>query len=238
MRESMSGYPTISTIIPVYNGERFLAAAIESVLQQTLPPDEIIVVDDGSTDDGAALVAGMSLPPTTELILVRQPNQGPAAARNRGIALACAELIAFLDADDLWLPEKLERQVAHLAQEPATDGVICHVESFVEPGGKWPPGRNRALFDQLPPMYLFSTLLIRRPALDRVGQLDPHYRAGEDTEWFVRARDAGLLFAITPGALLRRRFHSANLSHSAAAATPRQLLHIVRDSLQRRRHEG
>jgi glycosyltransferase involved in cell wall biosynthesis len=228
----------ISVIIPVYNGERFLAEAIRSVLDQTLPPDEIIVVDDGSTDDSADIVAGMPLPPKTELTLVRQPNQGPAAARNRGIALAAGELIAFLDADDLWMPEKLERQIAHLAQEPAADGVICHVESFVEPGGKWPPGRNRTLFDQLPPMYSFCTLLIRRPALDRVGRLDPQYRAGEDTEWFARASDAGLIFAITPAALLRRRFHSANLSHSNAAATPRQLVHIVRDSLHRRRHEG
>jgi glycosyltransferase involved in cell wall biosynthesis len=232
----MTDHPTISVIIPVYNYAAYVAAAVASVLSQSYPPVELIVVDDGSTDDSAAIVAGMPLPPTTELILVRQPNQGPAAARNRGIALSSAECLAFLDADDLWLPEKLERQVAHLAQEPAADGVICLVESFVEPGGEWPPGRNRAFFDRLPPMYSFCTLLIRRPALDRAGRLDPHHRAGEDTEWFSRARDAGLVFAITPAALLRRRFHSANLSHSAAAATPQQLLRIVRDSLHRRSH--
>ncbi|GIK72612.1 MAG: glycosyl transferase family 2 [Chloroflexota bacterium] len=228
----------ISVIIPVYNSERFLAEAIQSVLVQTLPPDEIIVVDDGSTDNSAALVAEMPLPSMTELILVRQPNLGPAAARNRGVALASGELLAFLDADDIWLPDKLEQQVAHLARNSAADGVICRVESFVELGGRWPPGRNRTLFEQNPPMYIFSTLLIRRDALNRAGYLDVQLRAGEDTEWFARARDLGLVFDITPAVLLRRRFHSANLSHSAAAATPIQLLHIVRDSLHRRRYEA
>lgn len=227
---------SVSVIIPVYNGKRFLAEAIRSVLDQTLPPAEIIVVDDGSTDDSAAIAARVALPPTTELILVRHPNQGPAAARNRGIALAIGELLAFLDADDLWLPKKLERQITHLAQEPRADGVICHVESFVEPGGHLPPGRESSLFNQISPMPIFSALLIHRSALDRVGLLNPQLRAGEDTEWFARARDAGLIFAITTSALLRRRFHSANLSHSASAATPQQLLHIVRDSLHRRRH--
>lgn len=228
---------SMSVIIPVYNGERFLAQAIQSVLDQTLPPDELIVVDDGSTDNSAAIAAGISLPSTTELILVRQSNQGPAVARNRGIALTSGELLAFLDADDLWLPDKLERQVMHLTQDPTADGVVCHVESFVEPGCHFPASRNRALFDQLPIMYSFCTLLIRRSALVRVGALDPAYRAGEDTEWFTRARDRGMIFAVTPGALLRRRFHSANLSHSANAATPQQLLHIVRESLHRRRGE-
>lgn len=234
----MSEKLTVSVIIPVYNGERFLAEAIQSALNQTLPPDEVIVVDDGSVDGSAAIMAALPLPPTIDFILVRQPNQGAAAARNRGIALASGDLVAFLDADDLWHPEKLARQVAQLAQEPDVDAVICHVESFVEPGGKWPPGRDRALFDQLPPMYSFCTLLIHRFALDRVGMLDSQQRAGEDTEWFARARDMGLNFAVTPAVLLRRRFHSANLSHSADAATPLQLLHIVRESLNRRRHEG
>ncbi len=231
----MSDKLTVSVIIPVYNGERFLAEAIQSVLNQTLPPDEIIVVDDGSTDGSAAIVAALPSPPKIDLILVRQPNQGPAAARNRGIVLASGDLVAFLDADDLWQPEKLARQVVQLTQAPNIDAVICHVESFVEPGGKWPPGRDRTLFEQFPPMYSFCTLLVHRSALDRVGMLDPRRRAAEDTEWFARARDMGLNFAVAPAVLLRRRFHSANLSHSAEAATPLQLLHIVRDSLNRRR---
>lgn len=231
----MSDKPTVSVIIPVYNGERFLAEAIQSVLRQTLPPGEVIVVDDGSTDGSAAIVAALPSPPTIDLILVRQPNQGAAVARNRGILLASGDLVAFLDADDLWQPEKLASQVMQLTQEPNVDAVICHVEGFVEPGGKWPPGRDRTLFEARPPMYSFSTLLIHRAALDRVGMLDPRRRAGEDTEWFARARDMGLNFAVTPAILLRRRFHSSNLSHSAEAATPLQLLHIVRDSLNRRR---
>jgi len=232
----MSGKPTISVIIPVYNGERFLAEAIRSVLDQTLPPDEIIVVDDGSTDGTAQIVAELAATAAVPVRYVFQENQGPAAARNHGIRLAGGDFLAFLDADDLWLPEKLERQIAHLTQEPTADGVICHVESFVEPGGQWPPGRNRALFDQRPPAYLPSALLVSRKTFDRVGLFDPTYRAGEDTEWFARAFAAGMTFVVTPTALLRRRFHSANLSHSTTAATAIQLVHILRDSLQRRRH--
>lgn len=229
--------PRTSVIIPVYNGARFLGAALDSVLTQSLPPSELIVVDDGSTDDSVDIVAALPAPTATQLLLVRQPNQGPAAARNRGLELATGELIAFLDSDDVWLPDKLQHQVAHLAAQPDVGGVICHIESFVEPGCEWPRGRNKAYFDQHPAAYIFSTLLVRREALKRVGRLDPTYRTGEDSEWFFRARDANIAIAITPAVLLRRRFHADNLSHSAQAS-PQRLLDIARASLHRRRHEG
>ncbi|NCC37254.1 MAG: glycosyltransferase family 2 protein, partial [Chloroflexia bacterium] len=94
--------PTISVIIPVYNGERFLAEAIQSVLDQTLPPDEIIVVDDGSTDGSAAVVDRLASTSSLPMRYVYQQNQGPAAVRNHGVQVALGAYIAFLNADDIW----------------------------------------------------------------------------------------------------------------------------------------
>jgi glycosyltransferase involved in cell wall biosynthesis len=226
--------PSISVVIPVYNGATFLAATIASVLQQSCLPQELLVVDDGSTDNSADIAAAVVAPPATRVRLIRQANQGPAAARNRGIAEATGEFLAFLDADDLWLPDKLSLQVAMLAEQPALDGVICRMACFVEPGGQWPKGRNQAHFDQQPAATNFCTLLLRRAALARVGHLDPAFRTSEDTEWAFRARDAGLRLGVVDSVLLRRRFHANNLSHSKAAAAL-SLATIARMSLNRRR---
>jgi glycosyltransferase involved in cell wall biosynthesis len=108
----------VSVIIPVYNGERYLAAAIQSVLEQTLPPDEIIVVDDGSTDGTAAIVTGLAGASPLPIHYIHQQNQGPSAARNRGLRAARSGLVAFLDADDIWDLRKQEIQVAYLAANP------------------------------------------------------------------------------------------------------------------------
>ena len=115
----------VSVVITTYNYERFVAAAIESVLRQTVRPDEIVVVDDGSTDATAAVVARYA---ARGVRYIRQANAGPGAARNRGIRETRGDLIAFLDADDRWLPDKLARQLAHLRRYPAA-GLVT--------GGEW-----------------------------------------------------------------------------------------------------
>jgi teichuronic acid biosynthesis glycosyltransferase TuaG len=112
----MSAAPTVSIILPVYNGERFIAAAIESVRQQSLADWELLIVDDGSTDGTAALVQAQAADP--RLTIIQQPNQGPAPARNRAIARATAPYVAFLDADDVWFPGYLEAVTTTLASHP------------------------------------------------------------------------------------------------------------------------
>ena len=106
--------PSISVIIPTYNSAVFLPEALQSVLSQTFLPQDVIVVDDGSTDDTEDVLE----PFRRHIHYIRQENQGPAVARNRGIAEAKGDLIAFLDADDVWVPEKLERQVNVLIENP------------------------------------------------------------------------------------------------------------------------
>jgi len=121
---------TVSVIIPAYNHGRFIAEAIDSVLVQTVAPLEIIVVDDGSTDDTQAIVARYG----DHVRCIHQPNAGVSAARNAGIAAARGEYLAFLDSDDLWLPEKLALEVARFDADPELGLVHCGAERFDETG--------------------------------------------------------------------------------------------------------
>ena len=149
--------PSISVIIPVFNGEEFLERAIQSVLDQDLQPDELIVVDDGSTDQTASIARRYP-----KIKYIYQANQGPPAARNHGLEKAKGELIAFLDADDQWLPQKLSQQVAFLQSNPAIGYVLCHMHCKLAPGASWPSWLNQAHYQSDPPAYIPSALLVRR----------------------------------------------------------------------------
>ena len=115
--------PRVSVVIPMYNASRFIGEAIESVFGQSMADLELIVIDDGSTDRGAAVVLAYG----RHVQYMRQPNAGVAAARNAGLELARGEAVAFLDADDAWLPEKLERQLERVDSDPSVVAVGCGV---------------------------------------------------------------------------------------------------------------
>src|SRR5512135_2005660 len=121
--------PLVSIILPVYNGERYVSQAIESVLSQTYVPTELIVVDDGSIDNSASIARSYK-----EVHFIRQSNQGVAVARNSGIAAARGTIIAFIDQDDLWTPNKLDVQVHYLLKNPGVQYVNAWVKLFAEPG--------------------------------------------------------------------------------------------------------
>src|SRR5690606_28366702 len=123
-RWSVKAGSQVSVIIPVYNGERYLAEAVHSILAQTVPTLEIIVVDDGSTDGTARVAQRFG----DAVCYVYQPNRGPAAARNRGLERARGEIVAFLDADDLWREGKLACQCARLEADPTLDIVLGHTQ--------------------------------------------------------------------------------------------------------------
>ena len=132
----MTDNPTVSVIIPTYNRAHTLGRAIDSVLHQTHPADEIIIVDDGSTDDTAALLENYS-----DLIHLEQKNAGVSTARNTGIAQASSSWIALLDSDDEWLPSKLQHQLATIAEQPDTR--ICHSdEIWIRNGRRVNPGQK------------------------------------------------------------------------------------------------
>jgi glycosyltransferase involved in cell wall biosynthesis len=231
----MSPTPTVSVIIPVYNGERFLAEAIQSVLDQTLPPDEIIMVDDGSTDGSAAIVAGLASRSPLPIHYVYQENQGPGAARNVGIQRAHGNFLAFLDADDLWLPEKNRCQMQILMEHPQA-GVAwgCSI-TFA---GDILPGESPAsILVPLSPRFLLQSMLFRRSALDQIGGFDITMRMGEDVDWLFRAMESSLQIVIHGEMVVYYRRHAHNTT-SDEDQTSRAMNGILKRSLDRRRAQG
>lgn len=228
----MSDKPIISVIIPVYNGERFLAEAIRSVLDQTLLPNEIIVVDDGSTDDSAAIVVELARTSALPIRYVYQENQGPAAARNRALTIATGAMIAFMDADDLWLPDKTRQQVAVLATHPTAGVAWGDASTF---GGE-SIEQARADGKVIPahPMFLLQSMLFRRTVLDQVGVFDAQLRIGEDVEWLLRAIDQGVKFVLHRELAVYYRRHEANLTADRDAAR-RNFYTMFQRAIQRRR---
>ena len=198
--------PLVSVVIPVYNGARFLGEALASVFAQDFRPLEVIVVDDGSTDATAAVAAGFA-----EATYLRQDNAGVAAARNAGIARARGELVALLDGDDVWLPEKLRLQIDHLRAHPALGMVCALYQNFLEPGTPRPPWLSERALGE-PQVGGISNLLARAEVLRRVGPFDP--RDWSDLDWSLRARDAGFVMGVVQEVLLRRRVHDANVTHT------------------------
>ena len=201
---------SISCIVPVYNGARYVAEALDSILAQTLRPTQIIVVDDGSTDTTADVVNGYA----PDVTYLRQTNSGPASARNRGIAIATGDFFAFLDADDIWYADKLERQMAALNANPAAGICITYLQNFwVE---ELAVERDR-MRDQpfAKPMvgHVCQCLLARRSVFDAVGTFDEAKRVGEDIDWFMRAELAGVVKEVVTDPLVHRRIHDQNISY-------------------------
>ncbi len=195
----------ISVIIPVHNREALLPETLASVWAQTLAPAEVIVVDDGSTDNSVR-VAKRWRP---HVRVASQSQQGPGAARNAGIALASGDLLAFVDSDDLWPEDKLEKQAAVLAERPELDMVFGAVEQFADPDVTERGGAFDPTAASMAPHV--GTLVARRHCFERAGSFNPKWKNGEFIDWFGRAQDAGLRHEVLPCRLLRRRIHAGNL---------------------------
>lgn len=224
--------PRVSVVLAVRDGERFLREAIDGVLAQDVGCPELIVVDDGSTDGTRRLAEGRR-----GVIYVRRRHAGIAAARNHGVGLAAGDLIAFMSHDDLWEARKLRLQIERLDGDPGLDLVVTRMRYFLEPGCAVPPGFRRACFEREQEGWVPETMLVRRTAFARVGHFDPAYVVGEDTDWFARARDAGLRSACLPEVLVLKRVHDRNAS---AGAGPKSdlLLRALKASLDRKRNVG
>ncbi len=222
----------ISCVIPVFNGERYLGEALDSIRAQTYRPLEIIVADDGSTDGTAAVVARYG----SDVVYLHQPNAGPAAARNLGLAAARGDFIAFLDADDHWPPGKLARQVACLHARPDLDLCVAHVQNFwmpevAEEAGHMSEHRiARAL-----PGYVPGTLLARRSVFDRVGEFNAAMAHGDPADWFLRATEIGVIGELLPDVLLYRRMHRDNRSRHHTVGSHDEYLRLLKAHLDRRR---
>jgi glycosyltransferase involved in cell wall biosynthesis len=221
--------PLVSVVLPVYNGARYVRAALASVFAQSYRPLEVIVVDDGSTDGTPAAVRAFP-----GVRYVRQANRGAAAARNAALPLARGELVAFMDHDDLWTPDKLSVQVAYLAQHPSLAGVVAHLRLFLSDGAAEAVGVREELLAGDQVGWCTPTLVARAWAFDRVGYFDESYRNGSDTDWFLRARDLGVELGVVPNCLLLKRIHDSNVTLRPDAVNA-GVLRALRASLDRRR---
>jgi glycosyltransferase involved in cell wall biosynthesis len=199
--------PLVTVVVAVHNGERFLRPALESLYAQDYERFEVVFVDDGSTDASAQIAR--SFP---GIRYVHQQNQGLAAARNTGLALAEGDFLAYLDDDDLLPPRKLRRQAEYLVANPDVGCVLGRQEIMLEPGVEPPEWliRDRVFgdLDGIP----FVSAMIRTQLLRYVGGFDPTYRFAEDRDLFVRLREHGVRIEVIPEVLLFRRFHGDNMN--------------------------
>lgn len=221
----------ISVVIPVRNGARYLAEAIDSILAQTRPADQIVVVDDGSVDATPDVIASYG----SRVTAIAQAARGNSSAGNRGIEAANGQFVAFLDADDTWLPEKLAIQLEVLKREPDVDAVFGLVQQFLSEDAD-PSLAQRVVIPASPqPGVVRTAMLIRREALERVGGFNESRNNSDFTDWYLRSLEHGLTTRIPNVVVARRRIHGANLGIRESDRQWPETLDTLKDSLDRRR---
>ncbi len=205
----------ISVILPVYNRAAMLAEALDSVCGQTLPPDEIIVVDDGSIDGSAARAGEFS-----DVKVIVQSHQGVAAARNRGIRSSSHGLIAFLDSDDIWHPTKLEKQKAFMERNrnyplSHTDEIWIRKGRRVNPGARYAKSGGAVFARCVEVCFIAaSTVLVRKELFDEIGGFDESFPACEDYDFWLRTACNHEVGYMPEPLTTRREGHGDQLSHT------------------------
>ncbi|WP_428031319.1 glycosyltransferase family 2 protein [Ancylobacter sp.] len=214
-----------SVVIPAYNAAGTLGEAIRSILAQTLPPDAIIVVDDGSTDDTAAVATAFGSPVT----VVRQHNQGPGAATTAGFREVATPYFATLDADDVWLPPKMEVQAARLVGSPDITAAFSLARQFKD--GETPDPHVGPEYR----LWTRTTMVLKTESARQVGDFhDFPGRLGELVDWLGRSRDLGHRHVMVEEVLAMRRVRAGSLSHSIDATRARGYLVAVHQAMKRR----
>jgi glycosyltransferase involved in cell wall biosynthesis len=214
--------PALSVIVPMYQAARFIGQALESIRNQTVLATEVIVVDDGSTDAGPAIVAA-----TPGVRLVSKAHTGTGDTVNVGVAIARGDLIAFLDADDRWMADKTALQVAALSRDPTLAMVFGHGRRFVDTGSE------ERVLDVRPAVSRCSGMF-RREALVAAGTFGTG-EAHEFMTWMLAAGDAGLRHDILPDVVFERRIHDANHGIASKDHQRRSYFITLKAALDRRR---
>lgn len=217
----------VSVVMSVWNGAAYVREAIDSILDQTYAPIELIVVDDGSTDRTNAIIREYG----NRVRLITQANQGQAAGIVAGIAAASGQYLAFQDADDIWALDKLARQHAALA-DAQLEAVFCLSEQFVSP--ELPDAASVRKRHTVMVGEQWSCMLIRRSAFDRIGNFDPSSKTAF-VEWLGRAKQMALSYMVIDEVLHYRRLHPANFGRLFPEARNKSLLAALRQQIIRSR---
>jgi len=216
-----------TVVIPAYGAAPFIAETVGSILAQTVPPERIIVVDDGSPDDTARVVASLDGPIT----YVRQENTGPGGATTRGIAMVETAYVATLDQDDLWLPNKAERQLARLAADPDIAAIFGRVVEFRG-------DRSKARYESVHDGWTRATLMMPARVAKASGPIvDQPYKLGEMIDWLARLRHSGHRLVMMAEVLALRRLHEGSLTAKDRGYLSRAYLPVARKALLRHRME-
>jgi glycosyltransferase involved in cell wall biosynthesis len=220
----------VSVVIPTYNGQRYIAATLDSIFVQKHRPLEILVVDDGSNDSTVQLVQDYA----PEVRLIEQERHGHPAARNAGIRAAAGEFLGFLDHDDLWSSDKLDLQIASFRKSPELDLVFGHIQNFLTPEMTPEEGKRIAAPMEPLPGLLQGAMLARRSSFDRVGFLCEDRGMGDFLDWYGRAMLAQMKIEMLPETVVHRRIHANNYQRTYKDQR-REYLRAVKDLLDRRR---
>jgi glycosyltransferase involved in cell wall biosynthesis len=230
--------PLISIVIPVFNGQIHLRETIESALNQDYKNTELIIVDDGSTDKTSTILDRYQ----DNALIIRQSNSGPGAARNNGIRRAAGELIAFLDADDLWPKDNLSHHVNVFRTHANFDVVLGRVQCLRAINPKEPQtttdgfaAPNSYLNHQLSVpfySYLFGATVAKAHVFQTVGLIDEQHYLGEDVDWFLRVRESHTAMLQTEHIALHYRRHDTSLT---CINKENSMLRVLKESLDRRR---
>ncbi len=211
-----------SVVIPAFNAAATIAESLESILGQTMLPETIVVVDDGSTDNTQAVVNTYG----DRVQLLTQANRGPGAATNLGVQQCETSIIATLDSDDLWLPSKMDRQLSYLQCTPNCSAVFAQMQCFGHP----------KYDQQIQDGWSRTTMVFRRPLFTEIGGfMDPPGRRGEMVDWLAKGREAGFVITHLNEVLAKRRIRPGSLAFGRDDLKDRGYLHIARAALLRKR---
>jgi glycosyltransferase involved in cell wall biosynthesis len=224
--------PTVSVVMPVLNFAAFVAETLESVLAQTYAPLEFIVIDNGSTD-GTSEIIERYVDHGVQHI-VRTDRQDMYSAHNLAIRMAKGEMISFISGDDRWLPEKLAKQAALMAENPQFGYSITHAIHFIDPNYPPPPERVREAHLEMRKGPLLESTMARKILFEEYGGFVEDYLISGDVEWFARMDAKHVPMGVVEEVLVHKRLHSNNASTRNPALTRAELLRIMRDAARAR----
>ena len=222
--------PLVSVIIPTYNSEIYLSESINSILSQSYTNFEIIIIDDGSTDNTRQLITKFG----DRVQYIYQEHMGISSALNNAIKYSSGIYLSFLDADDLWTSNKLKLQLSLIMDKPEIDMVFGHISQFISPELSTKETKNFHCPNSPMPGYSRTAMLIGKESYSRVGSFSEKYTTGEFIDWYLRAQDVGLKSYLLSDIVLMRRIHKNNTTKNKEKLGE-DYIRLLKSSINRRR---